>query len=135
MAKVLYCLKMFMFGAQMQYSKLMLEKQQRMSQFIVLFFAGPWLACTSAANAFTNDRSLYCKLKQYGQLDEGAAEAALLVLNWHLWYMSSELAPLALFSDLFSGSEKQEAADKLLQCNPNLTKGKPEFPQLRPQMI
>ena len=36
-----------------------------------------------------------------------------------------------MFSDLLSGSEKQEAAEKLLQCNPNHTKSKPEFPQLR----
>ena len=73
----------------MQSSKLMLEKQKRMSQFIALFFAVPWLTCTSAANAFANDRSLYCKLKQYRQLDEGVARAALLVLNRHLWYMTS----------------------------------------------
>ena len=75
---------MFMLGAQMQYSKLMLEKLQRMSQFIALFYAVPWLTCTSAANAFANDRLLYCKLKQYGQLDEGVAKAALLVLYRHL---------------------------------------------------
>ena len=49
--------------------------------------------------------------------------------------MTSELASLVLFSDLLSESEKQEAADQLLQCNRNRTKGKPEFPQLRPQMI
>ena len=102
-----------------------------MSQFIALFYAVTWLTCTSAANAFANDRTLYCKLKQYGQLDEGVAKTALLVLNRHLCYMTSELAPLALFSDLLSGSEMQEAADKFLQCNPNLIKGKPEFPQLR----
>ena len=107
----------------MQYSKLMLKKLQKMSQFIALFYAVPWLTCTTAANAFANDRSLYCKLKQYGQLDEGVAKAALFVLHRHLWYMTSELAPLTLFSDLLSGSEKQEAADKLLQCNPNRTKG------------
>ena len=35
-----------------------------------------------------------------------------------------------MFTDLLSESEKQEAADKLLQCDPNLTNGKPEFPQL-----
>ena len=70
-------------------------------------------------------------MKQYGQLNEGVAKAALVVLNRYLWYTTSELAPLALFSDTLSGSEKQEAADKLSQCNPNLTKGKPEFPQLR----
>ena len=35
-----------------------------------------------------------------------------------------------MFTDLLSESEKQEAADKLLQCDPNLTDGKPEFPQL-----
>ena len=107
----------------------MLEKLQRMSQFIALFYAVPWLTCTSAANAFANDRSLYRKLKQYGQLDKGVAKAALLVLNRHLWYMKSELASLVLFSDLLSGSEKQ-AADKLLQRNPNFNKGKLEFPQL-----
>ena len=73
----------------------------------------------------------FCKLKQHGQLDEEVAKAVLLAFNRHLWYMTSELAPLGLFSDLLSGSEKQEAGDKLLQCNPNLTKGIPEFPQLR----
>ena len=36
---------------------------------------------------------------------------------------------LHLFTDWFSESEKQEAADKLLQCDPNRTNGKPEFPQ------
>ena len=45
--------------------------------------------------------------------------------------MTYKLVPLTLFSDLLSGNKKQEAANKLLQCNPNLTKGEPEFPQLR----
>ena len=34
----------------------------------------------------------------------------------------------ALFSSLLSNHEKQEAAEKLLQLDPNLSKGKPTFP-------
>ena len=128
MAKILYFLKMFMFGIQMKYPEPMMQLLKRISTFIALIYVVPWLTCTNAANAFANDRALLQKLNQYSAIDQGVTDVPLSVLNRHLWYWTPELAPLALFSSLLSNHETQEVAEKLLQLDPKLSKEKPTVP-------
>ena len=127
MAKIVYFLKMFVFGIQMKYPEPVMQLLKRISTFFAFIYVVPWLACTNAANAFANDLVLLQKLNQYSAIDQGVTYAALTVLNRHLWYLTPELAPLALFNSLLSNHEKQEAAEKLLQLDPKLSKESPLF--------
>jgi len=132
MSTVLYSAKMFAFGEQLKYSKTKMENLRRVCMFNAMFYVNAWLSTVSAADAPSNDLQLWHDLSNYSKTDPGVAGAALTALNRHLWYLTEEIVPFALFSNLVSEPEKRQIACQLLkvrQAEP-LENGIPVFPQL-----
>ena len=57
------------------------------------------------------------KLISYRKVDKPCADAAIKALSAHLWYLTEELAPLALFSSQVPNETKQQMADMLLRLD------------------
>lgn len=74
-------------------------------------------------------------------VDERIAKSAIRALNRHLWYLTAEMVPLALFSQHLPESERKALADALLTIKPasdlqaplnrfGAGWGKPKFPSV-----
>jgi len=93
-----------------------------------------WLSAGSAADAPVNDLQLWNDLIWYKQFIAAVAQAAMTALNRHLWYLTKEIAPFALFSPLVSDSNKKQVIRQLRRHKDDTTnclqKGVPIFPHL-----
>lgn len=69
-----------------------------------------------------NDLTFWNDLHSYRKVDQDIAEAALLTLENHLWYLSEELTPLSLFSDKVDATQKTRIAKRIMKH-----KGNPEY--------
>ncbi|KAJ4930170.1 hypothetical protein JOQ06_019183, partial [Pogonophryne albipinna] len=77
---------------------------------------GTWCHIRTAAN--WNDLTLYHHLNVYKSVDEGIAASAIKALEWHLWYLTGEMLPLALFSTKVPVGERCALADAILKHKP-----------------
>ena len=57
-----------------------------------------WLTCNKTVDATWNDLALYQHLWAYRTVNAIIAATVSKVLEQHLWYMTSEMLPLAPFS-------------------------------------
>jgi hypothetical protein len=132
MATVLYSAKMYAFGEQLSYDHNKMDSLRRMCLFNALFYVKFWLSATSAADAPVNDLQFRNVLTHYRKVDPVVADAAVEALNRHLWYLTEEIAPLALFSNLVTEGEKKQIARELIRMKDDspLTLGVPIFPQV-----
>ena len=53
----------------------------------------------------------------YADIDSVIAKAAVTSFKRHLWYITEELAPLALYSNEVDNNTKQKMADKILKAS------------------
>ena len=111
---------------------------ERFVQFVIFVYVPWWLTCPIAANAPKNDLNLLNSIVEYQDMDDVISCAALKCLKNHLWYLTQELTPLALFSDQVKDSEKNNIV-KVLQQYPQKDYidnrhgagfGKPSFPDV-----
>lgn len=134
MTTILYSAKMYAFGEQLNYDQGKMDKLRRICLFNALFYVKAWLSARSAADASVNDLQLWNDLIWYKRFDPAVAQAAMTALNRHLWYLTEEIAPFALFSTLLSDSKKKQVIQQLLKHEDDATsclqKGMPIFPQL-----
>jgi hypothetical protein len=132
MSTVIYAAKMYAFGNQLQYDQVKIDKLHRICLFNALIYIRAWLSATSARDAPVNDLQLWNDLNKYSQVDPGVADAARTALQRHLWYVTEELAPFALFSPLVSDSDKKEIVQQLMKSKDDapLVRGVPKFPNL-----
>ena len=83
--------------------------------------------------------NLFHKLLMYEAVNPAISSSAIKALKHHLWYLTGEMVPLALFSDIMPTDERHALADKLLAVKTavdilapkkriGLAFGKPEFP-------
>ena len=56
-------------------------------------------------------------MQMFKKIDPGVAEAALIAQTRHLWYLSEEVAPFALFLGSVSTKEKKKIASTILKKN------------------
>ena len=68
------------------------------ADFITHIYAMWWLTCDKAVCAAWNDLTLYHHLHLYKSVDCAIAASATKSLERHLWYLTSEILPLTLFS-------------------------------------
>ena len=144
MAKLLYSMKMVMLSDKIGnelprgavFASGQIQKLERFVKFVLLVYVPWWISCTSAADAPVNDLMLVHKLQSYE--DEVIGKAALKAFSNHMWYLSEELVPLALFSTGLSASQKNEIVKKLKNHKTDSAKfrkrtgagfGKPFFPK------
>jgi len=120
-------------------SRQQVPKIRAFATFITHVYCMWWLTCTKTADAPWNDLQLFKRLLQYQSVDKNIAQSATRALSRHLWYLTAEMVPLALFSSQVPLAERQALADALLSVQPasELTApqnrfgsgwGKPHFP-------
>ena len=115
-----------------------MEQLKRFVKAMVFIYIPWWLTCSSSASAPIHDLSLLMDLNSWE--DQVVKEAGLKAFRRHLWYLSAENVPRALFSDLVSMETKDKMASKLLdfqktdEPQKHIVKnkelfGKPDFPK------
>ena len=132
MAKLLYSIKICLFEQQIANlpagtitTKHQVAKIRDFVNFVTLVYSAWWMSCNSAVDAPWHDLKLIHSLLQYGAVNSPVAKSALRAFKQHLWYLTGEMVPLALFSLLVPPAERRALADKLLTM-------KPSTPPLRP---
>ncbi len=108
MQKIIYVLKMYLFRKQLDLSVAIKRKLQQLSLFFTLIYTKTWLTAPIVADAPVNDLKLYEDLISFKAIHSKIAKAALDKFTGHLWYLSPEIVPLALFSSLLSSEDKQD---------------------------
>jgi hypothetical protein len=114
MAKVIYVLKIYLFREQLVLEVSVIEGLQELSMFFCLVYARWWMAAPNTVDAAVNDLDLVNQLHQFKSVNKSIANAAIEKLQNHLWYISPEFVPLALFSKRITLVEKQELQEALV---------------------
>ena len=117
------------------------EKLHDFVTFVCLIYSSWWNTCAKAVDAPWNDLCLFKKSLQYKTVNPTVSKSAITALSRHLWYLTSEMVPLALFSDLTPSDERHNLAERLLavksehgdmqdipRCRFGTGFGKPHFP-------
>ena len=109
MAKALYTLKIELLHAgnekQFKLTARELVSIQRFNRFVLHVYLEAWFTCNLATEAAINDMKLLGRLQQYD--DKEISKIGLKWLTRHSWYLSPEMAALAIFSKQLSCPEKQ----------------------------
>ena len=71
------------------------------------------MSSTLAADAPANDLQFMKDMIKFRRRDPEIAQAVLQKLENHIWHLTQEVVPFALFSSTLSNKEKQEIAAKL----------------------
>ena len=147
MAKMLYAFKICLLESAVNElppgsiaTKQQISKLRRFCTFSALIYCPWWFSCSSAVDAPSNDLKLYKSILKYSEIDEVVSNSAKKAFQCHLWFLTPEMIPFSLFSDLVAYSVKDEMAKKLLSLQPNspvITPsgrhgtgfGKPNFPR------
>ena len=74
------------------------EKVRDFVTFVTLIYCKWWLQCSVAVDAPWNDLQLFKDLCQYSQVSAAISSSAVKAFERHLWYLTAEMIPLALFS-------------------------------------
>lgn len=146
MAKLLYSLKICLLESEIQKlpagtitTKHQLPKLRDFVNFATLVYSSWWLAAGSAIDAPYNDLLLYRQILKYRDVNPTVSDSALSAFTRHQWYLSSEMVPIALFSNKVPTEQRHALALSLLAAKPDgdfVTPrdrygtgfGKPEFP-------
>ena len=83
-----------------------LQAIKRFNHFVVSVYMQSWFTSRITADAPINDVLLIRRLRDYD--DETLHTTGLNMMRRHSWYLSQELATLALFSNLLSQDEKAQ---------------------------
>ena len=97
------------------------------------------MTCNSAADAPWIGLQLFHLLLKYEAINKVVSESAIKAFKNHLWYLTQEMVPIALFSGKVPAEEKRNLADSLLAIKSKIDLmtpqnrfgtgfGKPKFP-------
>ena len=121
MAKLLYSIKIVLLQDKICTlppgtitTKQQSEKLSVFVTFACLIYSSWWNTCAKAVDAPWNDLKMYKKCLQYKTINATVSRSALAALSRHLWYLTTEMIPLALFSDSTPLGERQDLAKRLL---------------------
>src|SRR6218665_1866373 len=95
--------------------------------------------CKKAVDAPWSNLQLFKHILQFDLVKTDASQSAKLAFSNHVWYMTAEMVPLALFSSLVPLVKRQAVCDALLKVQPSMPLqspqhrfgsgcGKPQFP-------
>ena len=125
MAKLLYSIKITLLEndiAQLPQgtvtTKHQLPKIRDFVMFATIIYSSWWITCSNTADAPWNDLDLYKRLLAYDSVNSSVSQSAIKALKRHLWYLTEEMVPLALFSGIVPNTQKQAIAVKLLAVKP-----------------
>lgn len=125
MAKIIYAVKIVLLERQISElpkgtitTSSQIQKLKRFVTFISLVYCQWWFCCTVAIDAPWNSLTLYHKILKYRTVNELISNSAAKSFKRHLWYLSADMVPLALFSSKVPNAEKRRIADKLINMKP-----------------
>ena len=115
MAKAIYSMKMELLyngnETVMNLTGRQLQGIQRFNRFVINIYILSSFTAKSAADAPVNDILLIKRLKSYD--DNSLRNIVLRMMLRHSWYISPELATLAVFSQLLSDAEKSQLVSSI----------------------
>ena len=76
------------------------------------------MTCNSALDAHWNDLKLYQSLLQYEVVNSDVSRSAVRAFKLHLWYLTAEMVPLALWRINVPDARRRALADNLLAVKP-----------------
>ena len=82
--------------------------------FVCLIYSSWWNTCAKAMDAPWNDLCLFKKCLNYKVVNATVSRSAVVALSHYLWYLTAEMVPLALFSEVTPPEERQNLAKRLL---------------------
>jgi hypothetical protein len=125
MAKVLYSVKISLLQdkiAQLPTGKVTSKQQPNKIRdfvtFVTLLYSPWWLECAVAIDTPWNDLQFLKNLHQYSHVSAVISKSAVKAFERQLWYLTSEMVPLALFSSKVPDEDKTALATSLLAVKP-----------------
>jgi hypothetical protein len=89
-------------------NKQQVKKIYEIVMFFVLLYSKWWLTCESAVDALQNDLLFAKNILKYQVMSQGISNSAFKAFSRHKmrdkWYLTPEMIPLSLFSDVVSDS-------------------------------
>jgi hypothetical protein len=146
MAKLIYSIKICLFEQQIQElprgtiaTAQQTSKVRDFANFVTLVYSAWWMTCNSETDAPWNDLQFYKSLLAYDAVHPEISQSAIQAFKLHLWYLTTEMVPLALWSNKVPVDTRRALADSLLAAKPDnaVTNpqqkfgtgfGKPRFP-------
>jgi len=107
LAKVIYCLKIWMFRGQFQLTKTEEKGLQDVCVFAASVYLKAWIMAPLAASAPYSDFQLLKSLLGYSTINPAISKAASLKFSNHLWYLSPELVCSAFFDSSVPSASKR----------------------------
>ncbi|ESN96736.1 hypothetical protein HELRODRAFT_163840 [Helobdella robusta] len=107
MAKVIYCLKMYLFRNEFKLTATETKSLTEFCLFATHIYVPAWMLCPIPSDAQVNDLQLLSRIEQYSEINKNVASAATKKLKNHLWYLGTEMVWLSLFSNKVANAEKQ----------------------------
>src|SRR5277367_5012810 len=107
MSKLLYMLKIYLFRKQFKLTQRESNGCIEFCLFVALIYVKAWITCPNTVDAPFNDLNLIKAISNYGKVSHPIHKAATAAIFRHLWYLSQELAPLSLFSELTDPDTKR----------------------------
>jgi len=146
MAKLIYSIKICLFEQQIRElprgtitTSQQILKLRNFVNFVTLVYSSWWMSCDSVKDAPWNDLKFYQSILAYAVVNPEISQSAIRAFKRHLWYLTAEMIPFALWSDKVPEDDRRALADKLLALKPDnalITPqhrfgtgfGKPRFP-------
>jgi hypothetical protein len=117
MARAIYSLKLLLFSSQLKLNTKDKEALLDVCLFIVTIYVKSWFRCSLAVKAPYTDLCFLKSLKDYENVNESISKAALQKFLQHLWYLTDEIAVLALFDDDVDEETKLKMVSNLRREN------------------
>lgn len=99
MAKIIYCLKIWLFHQQFKLTPREKNALIEFNLFVALLYMKHWFTATIATEAPVHDLQFLVKLHEYAEFNKNVASKATTAIKRHLWYLGEELVGLSLFSN------------------------------------
>lgn len=97
MAKIIYCLKIYLFRFEREVDEKVLDALRNFNTFITIVYVKYWYLSPSSISAPRNDLNLVKDILLYRKVNENIANSALSSFKNHLWYINEKLIALAFF--------------------------------------
>lgn len=126
MGKIIYLLKICILQERIQIlpagsvtTKQQVKKVHDLVTFLSLLYCKWWLLCDSAVDAPQNDLEFAKSILRYELISPLISQSAFKAFSRHKWYLTPEMIPLSLFSDVVSVQQKKLIADALSAVQPD----------------
>jgi len=118
MAKLIYCLKIYIFRSQFSLTGRELAGLCEFNIFVVRIYLKAWYTCQCPVLAPLKDLELLRQLQAY-ETNPLVSKAAMHSFSGHLWYLSETLVGLSFFDSRVSDDMKVAMVAALKQSGPS----------------